>query len=166
MTHDSSRSRCQALADLIPLVASGDASVEECLQVEEHTAACPACRGDLDADRRLCETARRELAPVPPPSGAQARAAHSAASAFRWLPRLAAAAALLLAGLAVGRWTAPEPAALVGVPATRPGKAEPPAERVAGLARGRPGALSVFSPAARPYLTAAARREAPPGSGD
>jgi predicted anti-sigma-YlaC factor YlaD len=37
--------RCESVEDLLPLHATGDTTVEEALQVEEHTGGCGTCRG-------------------------------------------------------------------------------------------------------------------------
>ncbi len=150
---------CEALQDLLPLHATGDTGPEEALQVEDHLRACQSCTGDLEAYGRLAGEVRRHLGAVPP-LPERAAAAGPALSArdqgSRWHQaawmRLALAAALVMAGVLVGRLT-------VGPAAMSPGEAAGPRSAGAVVARQPPAsaALTVFSPSLRPFLTQAAR---------
>jgi predicted anti-sigma-YlaC factor YlaD len=162
---------CRQLRDLLPLHAIDETRVEESLAVEEHVERCEACGEALAAYRRICETAGRVLAVVPgepaPVSGsAGARRLESPRSrpgVGRWAPALALAAALLMAGVLVGRWTAvpaagPTPSAsallsgrLALVPLREAIKAG------TGASSRRRPTLSVFSRPTRSILTQAIR---------
>jgi predicted anti-sigma-YlaC factor YlaD len=160
MSDATRHGRCDELADLLPLAATGDVTVQEDLEVEDHLVGCAACRDEMQAYRKLCATASQELAPVPalPPLAAAGGGAATGSRSSRWAGRLAVAAALLLAGVVAGLWGGH----LVQTPASRTDAAGPGAGPIAAtspveLARARAGALSVFSPAARPYLMAVAQ---------
>lgn len=110
----------------LPLLLYGDLSAREREDLDKHLASCPSCRGDLDEMRRLHALLSR--APVPAPNEAELRAArmqfHAALAARRnrlslgdrladlfpfpvsLRPAFAlGAAALLVAGFSIGRFT-------------------------------------------------------------
>jgi hypothetical protein len=145
--------RCESVEDLLPLHATGDTTVEEALQVEEHTGGCGTCRGEMEFYAKLAGVARDELTQAPPVPEAVHLPAGARSGGSR---RLAAAAALLAAGLALGtalgRWSAAEPV---------PAPSEPAAVLPAAMAEARSLPLSVFSPHARARLSRVARAEGP-----
>ena len=152
---------CEELKDLLPLHAVDETSIEEALRLEEHVESCRSCRQALDDYRTIVATGARDLAPVPaaPPELVRVSALAAAAPAprrFGWSPRLAAAAAaFLLVGVLVGRWSAVMP------PPVEPRDAVRVAELSKPLLsrRLRAAPLSVFSPSARSYLRRIARQE-------
>ena len=155
-------SDCRKFEDLLPLHAVEETGLDEALAVEEHLAGCQACREEVVALGELSRSLRRELGPVPPvpeswtagslPARPAPLAAMLGLAGWRGL---ALAASVLAAGILVGRWSAPvspgmeTPAAGVATTAT-------PASRMVAADRRRPPALSVFSPAARRFLSEAA----------
>jgi anti-sigma factor RsiW len=171
---------CRQLQDLLPLHAVNETRVEESLAVEEHLEGCDACREELATYRRICETASRELAEVPGvPAGTQGRVLQETEDRGaglpaplpirpgrgRWVPALALAATFLVAGVLVGRWSA--------APADRPPSAPSGSlsDRLTlaplrqalnseiNTAAFRRPTLSVFSRAARSFLTQAVQDE-------
>jgi hypothetical protein len=165
---------CDAYRDLLPLHAVDDTSVEESLRLEEHLQNCATCREELETYRRICDTARRELAAVPgapekmpgmAPSdggtfgdlaGIRSARAGSPGTVGRRGGWLAAAAALLLAGVLVGRWSV-TPVTVLPPPGATATPSVDSLQAPVETTRYRRPALSVFSRAARPFLTKAAQ---------
>jgi len=155
---------CREFEDLLPLHAVQETGLDEALAVEEHLAGCPVCRRELAGLRELSRSLRRELSAVPPvPETWPAEALPERAAPLAGLLGLAGwrglalAATLLLAGILVGRLSAPAEMS-VDRPAAAPATAAVPAARLAAPERHRPPAFSVFSPAARRFLSEAAQR--------
>jgi predicted anti-sigma-YlaC factor YlaD len=147
-------SHCREFEDVLPLHAVGETGLDEALAVEEHLAGCPACRDEVVALRELSVSLRRELGDVPAVpdpwlAGASTPGTRWPAWALAGWRGVALAAGLLLAGILVGRWSVPEQAGQrLPIPAV-------------STARDldRPLAFSVFSPAARRFLSEAAHRK-------
>jgi len=146
-------SPCREFEDLLPLHAVGETGLDEALAVEEHLGGCPACREEVVALRELSVSLRRELGDVPAvPDPWPADISTPGATPPVSVPGLAGwrgvalAAGLLLAGILVGRWSMPE----------QPGMSTPTPVMSTTTALRRPPAFSVFSPAARRFLSEAA----------
>ncbi len=152
---ETGMTRCEEVESLLAIHAVEETDVGEALRVEQHVDTCAVCREALRAYGTIRETVRRDLRDVPEAPALQLAGRGGARRTARvWAPRLAAAALLLAAGLLLGRWSAPAPGP--GVPVLAPREVV-----AAATGRERALALSVFSPAARPYLEKAAR----PGPG-
>jgi anti-sigma factor RsiW len=139
-------SNCREFEDLLPLHAVGETGLDEALAVEEHLGGCPSCGAEVAAFRELSGSLRRELGDVPPVPGPTPAAPPLFLAGWRGM---ALAAGLLLAGILVGRWSMPEP----------PGMGIPTPVMNEARALSRPPAFSVFSPAARRFLSEAAQGE-------
>ena len=141
-------SPCREFEDLLPLHAVGETGLDEALVVEEHLGGCPACREELVALRELSVSLRRELGDVPPvpdpwlTDTSTPGATGSVLGLAGWRG-FALAAGLLLAGILVGRWSMYE----------QPGMSTPTPVMSTTTALRRPPAFSVFSPAARRFLS-------------
>ena len=159
-------SQCREFEDLLPLHAVGETGLNEALAVEEHLGGCPACRGEVAALRVVSESLCRELRDVPAvpdewlvsgaPAGSTSLVSVLGLAGWRGL---ALAAGVLLAGILVGRLSVPERAGEhTPTPAVSTAVATVPLQVATDLRR-RPPALSVFSPAARRFISAAAHRK-------
>jgi len=122
---------CERFRDALTDVAAGAPAPA---LVQDHLAACAACRAELDARRRALAVADAEMAGLlatEPSTGlaarirtavAEAEPSPSPAGRFGWLWPATAAAATLLVALAVwvGRGPSPLPETRVAVEAPRP----------------------------------------------
>ncbi|MCZ6833471.1 MAG: zf-HC2 domain-containing protein [Acidobacteria bacterium] len=150
-------SPCREFEDLLPLHAVGETGLDEALVVEEHLGGCPACREELVALRELSVSLRRELGDVPAvpdpwPAGTSTPGATGSVLGLAGWRGVALAAGLLLAGILVGRWSMPEqPGMSTPTPVISTAGAVAPSLLATALRR--PAAFSVFSPAARRFLS-------------
>ncbi len=153
-------SPCREFEDLLPLHAVGETGLDEALAVEEHLGGCPACREEVVALRELSLSLRRELGDVPPvpdpwlADTSTPGATGSVLGLAGWRG-FALAAGLLLAGILVGRWSMPEQPGM-STPTPVMSTAGAVAPSLLATALRRPPAFSVFSPAARRFLSEAA----------
>ncbi len=154
-------SDCREFEDLLPLHAVGESGLDEALAVEEHLGGCPACREEVVALGALSVSLRRELGDVPPVpepwvTGTSTSGATAPILGLAGWRGIALAAGLLLAGVLVGRWSMP---ASPGMTTTTPAVSTAGAPSLVAAGLSRPPAFSVFSPAARRFLSEAAHRE-------
>lgn len=156
-------SKCREFEDLLPLHAVEETSLDEALVVEEHLGDCSDCREEVIVLRELSVSLRRELSHVPPlpdpwltdsftPGGI------APAPGLAGWRGIALAAGLILAGILVGRWSMPEQAGL-RTPAAVMSTAGAGARSLVATKLRRPPGFSVFSPAARRFLSEAAHRK-------
>lgn len=139
---------CDDARDLLPEALSGGPDLRRPPGLDDHLAACAACRAEAEATRALLERLRGALAAAPddvaPPALEAVLAAARARAPSPWPGRLARVAALLLAalaGAAAERALQRPPAPLVSAP-----PAAAPAPRVDDALRDlvaeRPGGLA------------------------
>jgi anti-sigma factor RsiW len=158
-------SRCREFEDLLPLHAVGETGLDEALAVEEHLGACPACREEIVALQELSVSLRRELGDVPAlpdpwlaDTAIKGAAPPASVLGLAGWRGIALAAGLLLAGILVGRWSMPAQPGMSGLsPVMNTAGAVAPPLVATNLSR--PPAFSVFSPAARRFLSDAAHRK-------
>lgn len=134
---------CDDARDLLPEALSGDADLRRPPGLDDHLAACAACRAEAEATRALLERLRGALAAPPddvaPPPLEAVLAAARARAPNRWPGRLARVAALLLAALA----GAAAERAVARAPAPPAAAAQAPrVEAIRDLVAERPGGLA------------------------
>lgn len=108
--------------------SDGDLTAAERAAVARHTSACSACRTEIDAAAAILRELRAfptHEAPAALVAAAEAAiegegvlAPRRAAGALRWIPSLAAAAALV-ALVATARWSGPAPTESIGLSEAR-----------------------------------------------